>query len=538
MTRTSKKTFGDEKPGRLPAPPDYLIRKMSKERLAEQIETYKCYVDEDGTPVHLPGAFVSHYYQYRESKVGRVKAVASLPLMRDDGSLLGLENRWNTGQWFDRDSGIAFIIEDRLRAYLLESVAPVEDEDTAAGMVAEAMHFLCDVWLVDVNTGYAGKCVLVALACTVIERMQLDERPRFLVVSGRRGGGKTTTLHMVSAAITGHKAVAAAWSMSHEEQRKAQLAYLREGRPMLVWDNIPRGAVISSPAVARALTSPEYSDRELGVSKSPIAPAFTIQIFNGNNITTAGDLTSRKLEVRLEVDRPDPENRRFTRNQDPAEWTLDHRGEILQALYTILTCNPRRRQKERERSPAPTRFKQWWDLVGSAVEHAAEQHRELALAGLADDAADPARWVQESCRPEAVAFDRMFEAGEREDEQNSAVGQLLLKLRQYFMLAPEPRQEGFTARDVAVFAQTPDDQPAKELRELLDAAAEQSVRRLMREAGSATVQAVAKRLQAVVGNPVVVGGEQLSLRYEPVPDGSSLYAVESKLRLESGTTGS
>jgi hypothetical protein len=72
--------------------------------------------------------------------------------------------------------------------------------------------------------------------------------------------------------------------------------------------------------------------------------------------------------ARITVNRPDPENRTF-RHPDPFGWTLDHRGEIIEALYTILLGSPRLTQ---DRKDEKTRFKQWWRLVGSAVEHAAE----------------------------------------------------------------------------------------------------------------------------------------------------------------------
>ena len=81
-------------------------------------------------------------------------------------------------------------------------------------------------------------------------------------------------------------------------------------------------------------------------------------------------MASRSLEVRIEVDRVDPENRDF-RHNDPIGWTEDNRVEILQALYTILLGNPQ--LKEPEDAAGKTRFKMWWRMVGSAVEFAASQ---------------------------------------------------------------------------------------------------------------------------------------------------------------------
>ena len=87
------------------------------------------------------------------------------------------------------------------------------------------------------------------------------------------------------------------------------------------------------------LTTDGYTDRVLGETVSMTVPAHTVMSFTGNNITPAGDLASRSLVTRLDVDRPDPENRSF-KHTDPVAWTLDNRGEILACLYTILLGNP------------------------------------------------------------------------------------------------------------------------------------------------------------------------------------------------------
>ena len=59
-----------------------------------------------------------------------------------------------------------------------------------------------------------------------MERALLPQRPAFFITAGQRGGGKTTTIHMISMAVLGMPAAAAAWSPSEEERRKALLAYL------------------------------------------------------------------------------------------------------------------------------------------------------------------------------------------------------------------------------------------------------------------------------------------------------------------------
>jgi hypothetical protein len=247
-------------------------------------------------------------------------------------------------------------------------------------VVADALDFLVNQWLCDVAADFASKCVLISLALTIIERVLLPERPAYFVTAGKRGGGKTTTLIMLILAVTGKKPPAAAWSRNEEERRKAMLAYLSEALAVLVWDNIPLGTAISCPTLEKVLTNDTYSDRLLGQSASITVPAHTIMCFTGNNIGPKGDLASRSLIARLEVNRPDPENRTFT-HADPIAWTLDNRGAILRALYTILLGNPQLQPEHRQAEK--TRFKRWWHLVGSAVERAsaelAEQQRHFPL---------------------------------------------------------------------------------------------------------------------------------------------------------------
>jgi hypothetical protein len=154
-------------------------------------------------------------------------------------------------------------------------------------LVARAMRFLSEEWLCDVSADYAGKCILIAATLTILERALLPERPAIFVTAGQRGGGKTAAT---------------------------------------------------------------YSDRVLGQNGTRTVPSTTINFFTGNNIAPRGDMASRSLLVRLDVDRPDPEDRDF-KLPDPIMWTNDHRGNILAALYTIMLGNPPLRHQP---APAPS----------------------------------------------------------------------------------------------------------------------------------------------------------------------------------------
>jgi hypothetical protein len=349
---------------KLPPPEQWVIGKMSEIEVAEMIEQHiDFYVeDKDGyrRSVHLPMQFVRHYMRRHDGALPTIAAYATAPLVLADGHLLA-----PTG--LDRQRGIQFLIGPELRA-----VVP-QPQDCTPERVKAAMEFLCNEWLVDVSTDHVGKALLIAAALTLIERSLLPERPCFFVTAGRRGNGKTTTIIMLIMAVIGDMPAASAWSSNEEERRKALMAQLIEGPAYILWDNIPRGLQIACPHIERACTSTYYSDRRLGVSEIASAAAATIHFFTGNNIGAKGDMASRSLHIRLAVDRADPENREF-KHPDPVGWTNNHRAEIMAAFYTILLGNPQ--LKTARDAPSKTRFKMWWRLVGSAVEHALEQMGE------------------------------------------------------------------------------------------------------------------------------------------------------------------
>lgn len=460
------------------APPMPLITRLDDPQAAELIEQHIEYIIEtksDGKrPVHLGAQFVKHFVRRHDDALPRVSAVLTLPVVSGRGELL-------SGRGLDRKLGVVFRIPEALMANLPDprAIGPTQ--------IARAMQFLADEWLADVATTYEGKCVLIAMAISIVERSLLPERPGFFISAGKRGTGKTTVASMISSAVLGMRAAAAAWSPDPEERRKTLFAALAEGAPLIVWDNIPLAAALQCPSIEKALTSETYSDRVLGVSERRTVPSATIQVFTGNNVTAAGDLASRCLTARLTADRPDPENRPF-RHPDPIGWTLANRPKILRAMYVILLGN--RRFRETSPMPAATRFKAWWHLVGAPIEQAAAEHAEH-IAALAMDPLP-------GCAPTRVSFRDIFAAAERDDDQAAGLATVLDMCRRNW-------PTGFSAADVADVCGRADPE-GEALRASLEAAAGKAVKII-----SPTV--IAWRLKAVVDAPVPVGADVLALRY-------------------------
>jgi hypothetical protein len=212
--------------------------------------------------------------------------------------------------------------------------------------------------------------------------------------------------------------------------------------------------------------------------------------FTGNNIRPKSDQASRSLEARLTADRPDPENRPFV-HPDPIGWTLDHRGEILRALYVILLGNPQLRPECRRE--AQTRFKAWWWLVGSAVEHAAERVGQI------------------------VSFKAMFERVEDNDDEAAARGDILQTLYAIKWPPDQAKKEGaefpeFTCSNLlAHFEEStknaeqdgqPEDVGTTELRRFCTP----------KNAKAVSPKSISDALKAIVDSPVSVLAGTASLR--------------------------
>ena len=343
----------------IPAPPEPLIHELTTAEATLLIEKHVEFFSEnqDGVKraVRLGSVFVSTYKGLHHSKLPVVVAVSTSPFVSPvSGAPIA-------GVGLDRDARIFYQIEPAL----LECVpdpATITDQHAI-----DAYNFLANEWLVDVTTNADGKAVAISSALTMIQRIALDQRPAFFIVAGQRGGGKTTLASMVTTAALGRPPAAAAWASNEDERRKALLSHLRVGAAGIVWDNIPRGAVVRCPHLERALTSAEYTDRVLGVSEQLTVPSLTVMLFTGNNIAPAGDMASRSLKCSIDVTRPDPENRSFT-HPDPLAWTSANRMKLMRAFYTLLLWNPYLRRPVAERIGPKTRFKTWWSSVGAPIE--------------------------------------------------------------------------------------------------------------------------------------------------------------------------
>jgi hypothetical protein len=467
----------------------------------------------DTYPVRLPEPHGKAYLTWSESKLPRVSALVTLPLVLLNRQLLA-------GHGLDAKRQVIFRIPDALHA-----VMPMPSE-VDLDYAVDCLDFLFNEWLVDVETTPAGKAVIVAMTAQTIERHLLTERPAYAVDAGQRGGGKTTTVVMAHVAATGIRPAAAAWADDENERRKSLFAALASAPSMIAFDNISRGTLIRCPHIERSLTSAEMSDRVLTTSRIELVSTTSTLVFTGNNITAAGDMASRTLRISLEVDRPDPENRPVE-HPDPVGWTLDHRGAILNAIYSILLVPG-------SRPEASTRFKHWYQLVGAPIEIVFN-----AWGKRQRDAGHDA--------PAHFAFQDLFRGNEDEDTEAEGTRTILNALwAQFPNEGAGPLADPlccFKGADFAAMLEFPT-RPDLGFGDMTAYADERRAVDALRGAlgsavgslhgGRITAQDAGFRLRALVGRSVDDGERVLTLRRRPAADtkkkDSASYFIEARTK--------
>ena len=344
-----------------PSPASPLIVAHTVDSMREVIERRIRYLqdnDEGGPPrpVTLAEGFIRALLAPRPSSgLPLLVAVSDVPVVTPNGKVI-------VAGGYHAESGIYFTCsEEEARAIL--------PDDLSEDAVRSAYLFLANELFVDaaLHNRHKGMAALVALLLTGMSHPVLPEKPVFRITAPQRGSGKTTLVNMIVRPIARRSAVAASWSVSEEERRKAFFAVAREGHGILMIDNIPRGTVIRDATIERFATSAEVRDRVLGESRTE-AVRSPVVVLTGNALQMGGDSGSRTLTVELTADRPDPENREF-KHPDILGWCDRNRAQILRAALTILLGNPTLRNRT---AKIETRFKAWFVLVGSAVEHAAK----------------------------------------------------------------------------------------------------------------------------------------------------------------------
>lgn len=294
----------------------------------------------------------------RDSAFARLERVARIPFVREDGSICQVNG-------YDMASATMVVMNDELASISVPSDPTPED-------VSSARKFILDEWLGDFPFHTeADRANVLALVLTPFVRNLMPIVPLAVVDGLQMGVGKNLLVEQIYYLLTGVSLDPIGWNDSDEEVRKIITSAFRSGSDVFAFDEAHH---LHGAALARALTSAHYKDRQLSTNQLLGFPNNVTWISMGNAVRIEGDIVRRVYRIALKPTAPDPQDRPSTsfRHPDLRAWTVEHRAELLTAALILI------RSWFAKGSPDPTKpvsfgsFEKWERILGGIIENAGQ----------------------------------------------------------------------------------------------------------------------------------------------------------------------
>lgn len=253
--------------------------------------------------------------------IPHLQGPSEAPILRSDGTLL-------TTPGYDPETRL--YVEGNFPKIHLKENPSFEDAKAAAEtLLAPFSEFP----VVDEELDPAG---ILAYQITLILRQQLATAPLFCFSATTPGSGKGLLVEACNRAMRGRDAATmppVQGGSGEDETRKRITAILMRGIPSINMDNWTKP--IGGESMNTLLTTSEWTDRQLGSSRTTSVPAQVTLAATGNNLSVRGDMTRRSILIQLDAKMERPELRTFD-EPDLLGYIAKHRQELLTAAFTIL----------------------------------------------------------------------------------------------------------------------------------------------------------------------------------------------------------
>ena len=286
-----------------------------------------------------------------------LEGLIEVPTLRPDGSVI-------TTPGYDPATLLHLAPADAGGAWPAIPEAPTAADISAARALLDEL--ICDFPFIS----EADRANYLGLLLTPLIRPAVAGCVPLAVIDAPQAGtGKSLLSEIVALIATGRRAPLLAAPREDEEMRKRLTAVLREGAPLVIFDNVDHP--LRSPSLALALTAGVWQDRVLGQSESVALPQRATWVATGNNVGLRGDLPRRSYMIRLDARRARPWLRDTAgfRHPDLLAWVEQQRARFVAALLTLA-----RAWYVAGRPPAasPTvgGFFPWSQTVGGILAHA------------------------------------------------------------------------------------------------------------------------------------------------------------------------
>ena len=178
--------------------------------------------------------------------------------------------------------------------------------------------------------------MMAAVLLPFARRLVHGTTPMHVVESPSIGSGKSLLCHLISIVCTGKGSDISTLPGQEEEVRKTLTAELLKGGPIIVLDNANERRVLSSQALAAALTAMTWRNRILGRSEIIVLPNFAMWMLTGNNPRLSAELTRRSIRIRIDPKRDRAWQRTGFKHDPITLWAHEHRAELVHAALVLI----------------------------------------------------------------------------------------------------------------------------------------------------------------------------------------------------------
>ena len=202
--------------------------------------------------------------------------------------------------------------------------------------VKEARRLILDEVLIDFPfVATADQTHAVAGLITPLVRPLIKGPTPLLSCESPTGGtGKGVLATAIAIIATGYPPELMVEGRDPDEWRKRITSILRISPTIVCIDNVQKH--LDPAALAVALTSETWTDRELGFTRQLSFPIRTSWIMTANNPSYSDELGRRIVQCRMDSKLENPEERTNFRHQDLLGRIRAHRGELLWAVLVLI----------------------------------------------------------------------------------------------------------------------------------------------------------------------------------------------------------
>lgn len=248
-------------------------------------------------------------------------SIVQIPVLRSDGTILETPG-------YDASSSLYYAPHPRLQAMPAVPNPPYYED------VQEAISVIDDVIGDFPFVDDASRDNMLGLLLTPIARpLYSGCTPMAIIDAPTQGTGKSLLVEVFSLIATGTLAAMTPYPPDDTELIKSIGSFLREGSPIIIFDNITH--ILRSSVLAMAITSERFKGRLLQQSVTIDVPQRAVWVGTGNNVRTGEEMRRRCYQIRIDAQSGTPYLNREYRHADLKKHVLDNRHRIIWALITL-----------------------------------------------------------------------------------------------------------------------------------------------------------------------------------------------------------